>query len=81
MFVYYIVADESKSLIILYEVGISEVQLSDKNREVPGGQAARLWWHPAGGEQPELKRAQGLTPTSQLPPQIMWALRVSKWNP
>lgn len=42
MFVCYIVVDESKSLIILYEVGISEVQLSDKNREVPGGQAARL---------------------------------------
>lgn len=42
MFVCYIVADESKSLIILYEVGISEAQLPDKNREVPGGQAARL---------------------------------------
>lgn len=49
MFVCYIVVDESKSLIILYEVGISEVQLSDKNREVPGGQAARLWSYPAGG--------------------------------
>lgn len=41
-FVCYIVADESKSLIILYEVGISEAQLPDKNREVSGGQAARL---------------------------------------
>lgn len=49
MCVCYIVADESKSLIILREVGISEIQLPDKNREVPGGQAAQLWPYLAGG--------------------------------
>lgn len=49
MCVCYIVADGSKSLIILHEVGISEIQLPDKNREVPGGQAAQLWPYLAGG--------------------------------
>lgn len=30
-----IVVDESRNLIFLYEMGIGEAQLSDKNRGVP----------------------------------------------
>lgn len=40
MFMCCIVVDESGNLIILYEVDISEAQLSDKNQEVPRGQRA-----------------------------------------
>lgn len=49
MFVCCIVVDESGNLIILYEVDISEAQLSDKNQEVPRGRRALPWSQPAAG--------------------------------
>ena len=62
MFLCCIVGKESSNLIFLYEMGLSGAQLSDKNRGVPRGQAARLWSHPAAGWQPRHTLASRASP-------------------